>query len=199
MFGRIPRPHPVIITRGGLGGLGAAPQVLPPATVATIAGAIQQQEGYYPGSVAYQNNNPGNLIYAGQAGATPGAGGFAQFGSYQDGLDALNNQIQLYASRGLTIQGMMNVYAPATQAGNTPTLYASNVAGALGVAPDTPLASLSGAAGSPFVGDVATNVYTDSGTVSLDSMLAPGGAGVDPAVLAVGGGLALLALYVAFG
>jgi hypothetical protein len=42
---------------------------------AIIANTIQQVEGYYPGSLAYTNNNPGNLIFVGQAGATQGAGG----------------------------------------------------------------------------------------------------------------------------
>jgi hypothetical protein len=138
------RPHPVLVQRRGLRGLGAAVQVLPAATVQTIASTIQQVEGYYPGSLSYSNNNPGNLIYAGQAGATRGAGGFAQFSTYQDGLDALNNQIQLYAGRGLTIQQMMNTYAPAS-AGNNPAAYANQVAGALGVGPDTALTDLSGA------------------------------------------------------
>ena len=188
-FRRIPRPHPVILARDGLSGLGAV-QVLPPATVQTIAGVIQQQEGYYPGSLAFQNNNPGNLIFAGQAGATPGAGGFARFATYDDGLNALQNQIQLYASRGLTIQGMMNVYAPAAQAGNNPSLYAANVAGAFGVSPDTRLVDLAGGAG--VDNSVPASVYTDSGVVSLDSL-----AGVDPVLVGAGalaGGLLLYAL-----
>lgn len=183
------RPHPVILTRGGLSGLGAV-QVLPPATVQTIAGVIQQQEGYYPGTPAYQNNNPGNLIYAGQAGATPGAGGFARFATYDDGMNALQNQLQLYASRGLTIQGMMNVYAPAAQAGNNPTLYAANIAGALGVSPDTKLLDLAG--GGSADSSPSPDVYTGSGVVSLDSL-----AGVDPVLVgagAVAGGLLLYAL-----
>jgi hypothetical protein len=194
-FGRYPRPHPVIVARGGLSGLGAASQVLPASTVQTIAGAIQQQEGYYPGSLAYQNNNPGNLIYVGQAGATPGAGGFAQFSSYDAGLSALENQIQLYAGRGLTIQGMMNVYAPSTQPGNNPGLYASNVAAALGVSPDTPLTSLDGA-GAAVPDLVPTNVYTDSGVFSLDSMLSP--AGVDPVLMGVGAAVLGVVLFSAF-
>lgn len=181
-LGRIPRPHPVLLSRG-LGGLGAA-QVLDPGVTKTIAGAIQKQEGYFPGSVAYQNNNPGNLIYAGQRGATADANGFAVFPTYQDGLDALDNQIQLYAGRGLTITDMMNVYAPASQSGNNPALYASNVAGALGVSPDTALTSLSPTS-SIDPSTVATNVYSDAGVLSLDSLL-PSAGSIDPALLAVG-------------
>ncbi len=92
----------------GFGGLGQSSSGL-----ATIAATIQQVEGYYPGSLAYQNNNPGNLIYVGQAGATLGAGGFAAFPSYDAGYQALLNQIQNYANRGLTIDQMMAIYAPA--------------------------------------------------------------------------------------
>ena len=36
-----------------------------------------------------RNNNPGNLRFVGQAGATPGEGGFAKFETPQAGLDAL--------------------------------------------------------------------------------------------------------------
>jgi hypothetical protein len=173
------RPHPVLIPRRGFAGLGAV-QVLPASTVQTIAGTIQNVEGYYPGSLAYSNNNPGNLIYAGQAGATLGAGGFARFSTYQDGLDALNNQIQLYAGRGLTIQQMMNIYAPASD-GNNPGAYATQVAGALGVSPDTSLTDLAGG-GAP--------VYA---AADLSAFGLP--ASIDPTVLAIGGAVAGLVLY----
>ena len=114
-----------------------------------LAQAIQTQEGYYPGSLAYQNNNPGNLIYVGQAGATPGAGGFADFTNYQAGLNALYNQLNLYATgacaacggQPLTIQQMADIYAPAGQGSNDPTVYAQNMANALGVSPDTLLSA----------------------------------------------------------
>lgn len=78
-----------------------------------LAEAIKQHEGWFPGSRSYRNNNPGNLMYAGQAGAI-GAddAGFAIFDSYQDGWNALLNQLQLYAERGLTIGQMLEIYAP---------------------------------------------------------------------------------------
>lgn len=144
------RPHPVIFPRGGLGALGlGVVQVLAPAQTATIASTIQKVEGYYPGSVAYRNNNPGNLVYVGQAGATGAdANGFAIFPDYATGLQALNNQIQLYAARGLSIQGMMQIYAPASD-GNDPNSYAAQVAGALGVDPSTSLLALSLPLGAP--------------------------------------------------
>lgn len=190
-----PRPRPVLVGRG-LSGLGAVTQVLDPTTTATIAGVIQQQEGWYPGSVAYRNNNPGNLIYAGQAGATRGADGFAVFDSYDSGLAALNNQLQLYAGRGLSISDMMNVYAPATQAGNNPTLYASRIASALGVDPSTRLVDLGGAS-SPATPAAATDVVTDAGVFSLESF-GPAGLTSDPLLLGVGAGVLGLVLYAAF-
>lgn len=132
----------------GLGALGTI-QVLDPTTVSTIANTITKVEGYftpgtpgYPnGSLAYQNNNPGNLVYAGQAGASPGAGGFAYFPTLAAGQQALQNQIQLYAAQGMSIQDMMNIYAPASN-GNDPTGYAQTIANSLGVTPDTSLLSL---------------------------------------------------------
>ena len=137
----LPLAKSVILVSVRISGLGA-PSILDDATVNTIAQAIQQQEGYYPGSLAYTNNNPGNLIYVGQAGATPGAGGFAKFPDYSTGYQALLNQIHLYASRGMTIQDTMNVYAPAGQGSNDPTAYAATVAAAVGASPDTLLTDL---------------------------------------------------------
>jgi hypothetical protein len=116
--------------------------------VSTIASTIQTVEGYYPGSIAYTNNNPGNLIYVGQLGAVKGPAMpgtpyyYAQFSTYDAGEAALANQIQTYANQGLTINQMMAKYAPATDAngnptGNNPTAYANTIAAALGVSPDT--------------------------------------------------------------
>jgi len=145
----------------GLNGLGVA-QILDPGTAETIAAAIQQQEGYYPGSLAYINNNPGNLIYAGQAGATQGQGGFAKFPDYNTGYQALLNQIQLYASRGMTIQQMMNMYAPAGQGGNDPVLYAQNVSAAVGATPDTVLTDI----GQVYPSDNPVNISPSSGQIN---------------------------------
>lgn len=121
--------------------------------VTTIASTIQSVEGYYPGTLAYTNNNPGNLIYLPNStiqtsnGATAGASGFAAFPTYQDGLNALYAQIQSYANQGLTINQMMAKYAPAGQGSNNPTAYANQIATALGVSPDATLAdALAGSA-----------------------------------------------------
>lgn len=89
-----------------------------------------------------RNNNPGNLNFAGQAGATKegGAGGrFAVFGSQQEGIAALVRQLDLYIGRGNnTIRGIISKYAPPEDKNNTEA-YISYVSKNVGVAPDQPL------------------------------------------------------------
>lgn len=69
-----------------------------------------------------RNNNPGNLNFVGQAGATKEEGEngrFAVFGSMTDGIAALYKQIQLYFKRGTdTISEIVNKYAPASDNNN---------------------------------------------------------------------------------
>ncbi len=66
--------------------------------LSTLIQAITTQEGTCPSPSSCKYNNPGNLIYAGQPGATSGPGGFAVFDTYQDGYNALVNQLGLYAA-----------------------------------------------------------------------------------------------------
>lgn len=78
-------------------------------------------------------NNPGNLRFAGQAGATLGTGGFARFGSPAAGLAAMARQLSLYGSRGIdTISGIVNKYAPAGDHNNVPA-YIAAVSKSLGI------------------------------------------------------------------
>ncbi|CAI1223475.1 hypothetical protein [Serratia proteamaculans] len=69
-----------------------------------------------------RNNNPGNLNYVGQSGASKEGGEngrFAVFGSMTDGIAALYKQIQLYFKRGTdTISEIVNKYAPASDNNN---------------------------------------------------------------------------------
>jgi len=85
-------------------------------------------------TIAERNNNPGNLKFAGQSGATLGEGGFAKFNSTQDGFKALQNQLQLYASGQSqsagykkldTIEDIIKIYAPANE--NDPEAYIKNL------------------------------------------------------------------------
>lgn len=200
----VQRPKAVI---RGLRGLGTPIQVLPQSAVSTIAGTIQQVEGYYPpgavvggvsypsGSLAYQNNNPGNLRFVGQAGAVQGTGGFARFDSYDDGVNALNNQIQLYAGRGMTISDMMKVYAPSDD-GNNPASYAATIAAALGVSADTPLPNLAGDAASssdPFT-DAFSGIFPDVFSGGADVLTAGSIGSIETIALAAAAGLLLYAI-----
>lgn len=68
-------------------------------------------------SVAERHNNPGNLVFAGQRGATKGetvAGHtFAKFQSAEEGVAALYRQLQLFQKRGIdTLSEVMEIYAP---------------------------------------------------------------------------------------
>lgn len=69
-----------------------------------------------------RNNNPGNLNYAKQRGATKESGPngrFAVFNSMTEGVSALYKQIQLYFQRGTdTISEIVNKYAPASDNNN---------------------------------------------------------------------------------
>ncbi|MDE2019896.1 MAG: hypothetical protein KGJ13_06140 [Patescibacteria group bacterium] len=98
-----------------------------------LAEAIQTEEGYYPGSRAYRNNNPGNLRYAGQYGAIGQDGaGFAIFPDYQTGFNALVAQLRLDATRNpqWTLYDFISHYAPASD-GNDPFSYVDNVVASL--------------------------------------------------------------------
>jgi hypothetical protein len=178
--------------RGRFAGLGVS-NVTPTPAMQTLAQAIQTQEGYYPGTIAYTDNNPGNLRYAGQPGATSGPGGFAVFDSYADGQQALYNQLNLYATgtcgacggQPLTIEQMTAIYAPAGDGSNNPTAYANNLANALGVTPDTQLSDVFGSTG--VVGSSST---ADASASSFDLT------SMDPATLTMYAALSLGVLYV---
>jgi hypothetical protein len=119
-----------------------------------IANAITVQEGAGAGTLATRNNNPGNLIYVGQPGATQGAGGFASFPTYAAGQAALIAQIQLDATRGTdaagrpinTVSDLISSWAPAS-AGNDTAAYIASVAAQTGFSPDDSLNSLGSGGG----------------------------------------------------
>jgi hypothetical protein len=109
------------------------------------ATAIQEWEGYYPGSRSYRNKNPGNLKFAGQAFAIgKDDENHAIFDTYQHGRDALIRQLTL-AAKGqsiayqptMTIIEFQSKYAEANGIG-----YANYVAKRLGIPPSTKISSL---------------------------------------------------------
>jgi hypothetical protein len=141
-----------------------------------VASTIQTVEGWFPGSVSYRLNNPGNLLYAGQPGAVPhpitGSDGkvrtFAEFSSVAAGQQALDNQIALDASRGLTISQFAQKYAPA-QDSNDPTSYAARIAAAAGLSVNDPLSAAGSAAASvPVPPDESLLAANDTPFWSVD-------------------------------
>ncbi len=99
-------------------------------------------------SIALKNNNPGNLRYAGQQGATNDPSGFAKFDTPQSGYGALLNDVQSKvtgtSTTGLkpdnTLEDFAKVYAPPNE--NRTGEYVANLANHLGVAPNTKLSEL---------------------------------------------------------
>lgn len=166
-----------------------------PVAVNSLAQAIQQQEGYYPGSLAYRNNNPGNLVYAGQPGATLGAGGFASFPSYSAGYQALENQITLDVTRGTDVNGnpvttvgqLISSWAPPSE--NDTATYIANVSASTGFDPNASLSSL-GAGTLDF-----STVDTAGVSGSLDSTVDLSSLGIStPVPVYAIAGVAVLAL-----
>jgi len=154
--------------------------------LSTVAAAIQQIEGWAPGTRSYRNNNPGNLMYAGQPGATgQDPQGFAIFPDYQTGLTALDNQITLDASRGQTISQFTSIYAPASD-GNNPTSYAAQIASAAGLSPSDSLsAAIAGSSSAP---DVSSGMDLSS---LFPSLSLPSIDFTDPTTIAVTVGIGL--------
>lgn len=112
-------------------------------------------------SVAARNNNPGNLIFVGQKGATPTEKGFkddtgreykyAKFATREDGINALKNQISIDARRGETLLDFVKGYAPKDKAaGNDPQKYFEFVSKKLGVS------------GNPKIADIDVNALSDA-------------------------------------
>lgn len=188
-----------------LDGLGTMQQVM--GTIVTTEGARSAL------------NNPGNLIYVGQAGASPSQYSFvgkdgrtyyyAQFDTPDDGQTALQNQISLDAQRGMTIQQFTNSYAPAGGSGNTnnPTAYAQYIANATGLSVNDPLSSAISAAppntDQSLLTDTGAGIPVDTSgltinpddSVSMDTGIA---STLDPTTFVVVG-LGVLALaYFAF-
>ena len=111
------------------------------------------------GTLASINNNPGDLKFVGQTGATQGQGGFAAFSSPEAGYQALVDDVAMKMNGQSTnpipdgpdqgqpleptstLEDLIRVFAP-TADGNNPVSYAAQIAQALGVSSDTPLSEL---------------------------------------------------------
>lgn len=167
-------------------------------TMQQVVGTITTTEG-----ARASLNNPGNLIFVGQAGASAspftfvGSDGrtyaLAQFSTPDAGAAALQNQIQIDAGRGMTIQQFANSYAPAGS-GNNPTAYAQYIASATGLSVNDPLSSAissTGADPSAFPG-IPGDDGTDTTGVDDSSVM-----GMDPITFMLLGGATIFALWFA--
>jgi len=112
-----------------------------------FASAIQKKEGWGPGTRSFRNNNPGNLRYGFQTGATGvDEKDFTIFSTKEEGFNALIADIKAKATGKTrtdltpdsTLYDFAEVYAPEKD-GNDPVAYAEEVAAELGVNPNTTL------------------------------------------------------------
>jgi hypothetical protein len=164
--------------------------------VTSIAAAIQQMEGWFPGSVSYRNNNPGNLR-SGPGMIGTDANGYAIFPDVATGEAALDAQIQTNIDRGLNLQQFFAGgngyagYAPSAD-NNNPTNYANFVASQVGIDTSTPLSQLQsgGTAVAPAVSD-------SDDSIDLSSVSDDGGLSV-PLVVGLAA-LGIGVLWLAFG
>lgn len=183
-------------------------------SVSGLAAAIQQMEGWYPGSLSYRNNNPGNLRPGSLAvGSTGSNGGYAVFPDYQTGLNALIGLIQSPGYWNLTLTQFFAKYAPSAD-GNQPGSYAASVASMLGVDANTPLSTLA-AGGGPSApsggGDTSGgasasgdsgasaggSVSSDASTLAGDLGLTDDSGNITPLAWGLGAAFGFLAVYVA--
>lgn len=191
----------MFVPLSGLTGLG---------TLDAFAQQIKRVEGYYPpgtpgyptGSLAYRNNNPGNIryvtYYANHFGAVPGDGGYARFPTYAIGYEALKHQITLDANRGLTIRQMMAKYAPASD-GNDPAGYAATIARALGVSVDTLVSvAIAGGGSAPATPEPSQEpILAGGGGGLFDGQVNIGGVDVPLAAIVAGGAVLTFGLLFA--
>tara|TARA_R100001530_G_scaffold116535_1_gene83616 strand:+ start:3412 stop:3963 length:552 start_codon:yes stop_codon:yes gene_type:complete len=104
-----------------------------------LALAVQRHEGWYPTSLAFRNNNPGNLRYRAFHKefykAVVGDGSFAKFPNYKVGFRALKDDLatkicggsdHIDYSNNPTFLDMMKVYAP-SEDNNDPNSYTQSL------------------------------------------------------------------------
>jgi hypothetical protein len=85
--------------------------------------------------LSIRNNNPGNLRFVNQPGATRGEGGFAKFNSPEEGIEALRRQVYLDTqNRGLTLSQFIAKYAPPNE--NNTSRYITYVSQQTGIKPN---------------------------------------------------------------
>jgi hypothetical protein len=141
--------------------------------VLSLADAITRQENT-PSSW----NNPGALTAAPSRYCQTGKiNGIVQFCTPQDGIDALDNQLNIYAASGDTLQQTIYHWAPADDgvnpllAGNNPSAYTSNVSSWTGIDPNTPLSEVGGSLYNVSGGSMDDG--TDTSDSAIDESIPP--------------------------
>ncbi len=105
-----------------------------------LAELIAKQEGFgIPGTIPTTHQNPGDLTAAPGETHTPGEP-VGSFATVQQGWAMLERQLQLYADRGLTLQEMVNIYAPPPE--NDTAAYLKFLCQGLNCSPDTLVSAL---------------------------------------------------------
>ena len=90
--------------------------------------------------LAYQNNNPGNIEYNGQPGATLGDDGrFAKFPTAVDGYKYLRD-VHIPKHANQTLSQYISGYAPPNE--NDTAKYITDASQSLGVSPETPVGQI---------------------------------------------------------
>jgi hypothetical protein len=106
-----------------------------------LAQLIAKQEGFgVPGAIPTVRNNPGDLRHSNHSSHEgEGSNDIGIIDTVADGWADLERQLQLYASRGLTLQQMIvDNYAPASE--NNSQQYLDLICAGLGnVSPDMPV------------------------------------------------------------
>ena len=152
-----------------------------------LADAITRQEGFFPGSASYKNNNPGNIMDLGYYLQT-GKFKLQAYPTLAAGRAALESLVDKYVSAGHTLTSFFAKYAPSGHGGNDPGVYARNVAGWLGIPVDVPLSQVSVTTPASTGVEVAGNIQatpadgetppaTESGIATMPLLLATGAVG----------------------
>jgi|SRR6185437_16883542 len=105
-----------------------------------LARLIAQMEGFgKPGAIPTTHHNPGDLRHSPHSDHPGGPAHKDDVGTIPNdalGWQDLERQLRIYASQGLTLRQMINLYAPPTDHNNT-SRYLEFVCAGLQMAPET--------------------------------------------------------------
>lgn len=104
-----------------------------------LALLISKEEGFgKPGTVPTRNHNPGDLRHSPHSQHPGDPNGIGVIDNDADGWADLERQLRLYAERGMTLQQLVEEYAPPNE--NNTQRYLDYICGGLGCLPETTVA-----------------------------------------------------------